>query len=75
MLTVFIVRTLLERQIAFVLVSSFISFSVFCQAIINHAEILLSVAVSQDKTSEKQTYHQVREAAGKTTLLIILFEF
>jgi len=41
---------------------------VFFQAIRNHAEILLSMAVSEDKTSEKQTYHQAREAAGENTV-------
>lgn len=74
-LRVFIVRTLFKRQIVFVFVSSFINFSVFCQAIKNHAEILLSVDVSEDKTSEKQTYHQAREAAGENTLLTVLYEF
>lgn len=59
----------------FVLVSSFINFSVFCQAIINHAEILFSAAVSEDKTSEKQTYNQAQEAPRENTLFIILFEF
>lgn len=68
-------RTLFERQIAFVLVSFFIYFSVFCQAIINHAEILFSVAASEDKTIEEQTYHQAREPAGEKTVLTILFEF
>lgn len=74
-LTISIVRTLFERQIVFVLVSSFINFSVFCQAIINHAEILFSAAVSEDKTSEKQTYNQAQEAPRENTLFIILFEF
>lgn len=72
-LRAFTVRTSFKKQIVFVFVSSFINVSGFCQAIKNHAEILLSVDVSEDKTSEKQMYHQARESAGENTLLTVLY--